>query len=678
MKKFTKYLFVAVMAAFTFASCEKEKENELVNPKGSPVKFAFSATATSETEATLKVVSDVPVPADVTVTLAADASNNMPDGAMTYPKELVMEKGQTEVTGKLTVDKDKLTPEIKYKAVLTASLAGTAFGSAQVLSITVPKPEPVIVDGDAAEWANLPSDYVTEITCPDGAEFAGIKSAKVFYEDKLFVLLELTDEAIAKGIEDGKLRVHFYFDGDNSKADGFYHKWSKPAIDCMLEGKLSSGGAWCAISSAYYKYTGTDPNVWSGSWTSTEVSPAFTFAGKDNYYECAMDYSGYPGGLGTVIGMGFDIQDGDYAMLGYLPYGGNLAQVVKNGEEIPATPEVEINIDGDFSEWKTMPTITGNGAIKVMKMYQAEDKLYYYVEVDKNHESIKTDASLDFAHRLMLCFDDGDNKGEFGGTDWAGAKFDKMYGVWLMQKGVANMACFDLQGFEHKEVDGDVMKFEFGFDKPADAVLSGDFYLYGAYINTQYVENSQWEGEEGVHVGSAPASNHCLAYQGEPRAITLDGDFTDWLAYDGACEGNCGIFKAASDANNLYFYVHRTTGGRYSAIWNGSGYLYIALEIDGDTTNGVTLNSNGPYDFIGFFYPFGDQAIIEAPADGAECLPEGTTLANIKCKGVVDETGAHIEYSIPRADLPAIPNTPIKVTSWGNKDLHKVTLTCTL
>lgn len=681
MRKLFTYLSVAVMAAAVFSSCEKEKENPILNPSGSPVQFTFTSTAVSETEATLKVTSDVPVPADVTIALATDATNNM--AGMTFPAEIVVAKGTTEATATLTVDKDALTPEVAYKAVITASIAGTQFGKVTALTITVPKPAPVTVDGEIAEWANLPSDYVTEIACPDGAEYAGIKSAKVFYEDKLYVLLELTDDAIAKGVADGKLRAHFYFDGDNSKADGYYHKWNKPAIDYMLEGKISAGGEWCAISSSYYKYTGTDPNVWSGSWTSAEVSPTFTFAGKDNYYECAMDYSTYPGGLGNVIGLGFDIQDGDYNILGYLPYGGSLAQVVKNGEEIPAVPEVEINIDGDFSEWKSVPSIAGDGAIKTMKMHETADKLYYYVEVDKTNENIKTDETLDYAHRLMLCFDNCDNQGGFGSKDyWGGAKYDKMYGIWLMQKGVANMACWDLEGFEHKEVDGDVMKYEFGFNKPNEAVFNGGAYLYGAYVNTQYVEGETWNGEEGFHGGSAPESNHCLAYKGEPIAPSVDGNMSEWVAYDGVCYGNYGMFKVASDAQNIYFYSYRTTDGRYSAIWGGSGYIYVAFDIDGDETNGVTLNSNGPYDFIGFFMPY--YGTLEAPeikenaGEGGDSLPEPYNLLGMKCKGYADETGAYIEYSVPRSSLPTIPTTPIKITSWGNKDLHKVSITCTL
>ena len=36
------------------------------------------------------------------------------------------------------------------------------------------------------------------------------------------------------------------------------------------------------------------------------------------------------------------------------------------------------------------------------------------------------------------------------------------------------MACLDLQGFEHAESDGDVMKFEFGFNKPNNDVFSSN------------------------------------------------------------------------------------------------------------------------------------------------------------------------------------------------------------
>ena len=143
------------------------------------------------------------------------------------------------------------------------------------------------------------------------------------------------------------------------------------------------------------------------------------------------------------------------------------------------------------------------------------------------------------------------------------------------------------------------------------------------------------------------------------------------------------MFKAYSDADYLYFYSWRTTEGRFSDIWGGSGYVYLGFDLDGNPDNGVELNSNGPYDFIGFFFPYGGSAeapaITEAPGvDGGWAPEEGHTLANMKCKGVTNENGAYMEYSIPRKDIPTIPGTPITITSWGNKDMNKVTLTTTL
>ena len=163
-------------------------------------------------------------------------------------------------------------------------------------------------------------------------------------------------------------------------------------------------------------------------------------------------------------------------------------------------------------------------------------------------------------------------------------------------------------------------------------------------------------------------------------AIKIDGDFSDWDEIEGESNSIYGMFKATSDTENIYFYSWRTTGGRYSDIWGKVGYIYLGFDLDGNSENGVTLGGNGPYDFIFYFYPYGGSADAPAFIDQpkATCAPDTYTLTNIQCKGVANEQGAYIEYSIPRADLPTIPNTSITITSWGNKDLPKVTLTCTL
>ncbi len=679
MKKFAKYLFVAVMAAFTFASCEKEKENELLNPSGTPVKFTLTANATSETKANLKVVSDVPVPADVTITLSAAKENNVTSG-MSFPSELIMKKGETEVSGVLTLDKDSLTPEVKYTAVISASVAGVVFGTVTALKITVPKPAPVTVDGDATEWAKLPSDYVTELVCSEAAELKGLKSAKVFYDDKLYVLLEVTDEALAQGVTDGKLRMHFYFDNGNDGDKGYKEK-----VDCMLEGKMTSGGEWCALSSSYYNWTGTDPTVWGGSWTAAEAAPTFDFAGKGNLYECAMDYSAYPGGLKDVIGMGFDIQNGDYVAVGYLPSDGVVAQVVKNGAEIPKAPEVEVKIDGDFSEWKSIESIPGDGAIKALKMHLSDSKVFFYLELEKT-EDVQISETMAFAHKVMLCFDNGDNKGENGDLAWSGARFDKMVDIWLMQAGVPNMITWGLDGFDHKEAaDGDIQKYEFCFNKSVDAVLSGNCVCYGAYITNQTVDTSTgsevWEGKDTDRIGSAPAIHQPMAFVGDTPnpelvAITIDGNMDEWANVTSGLyqeDGTYIAFKATYDENNIYVYSKRNW---HTGLWGG-GYYYYQFDTDNNIETGLVGDGaiNGSYKGYGiekwmYLQLFGGSAdeptFNTAPEGGS--YPDESVRANVKANGVTDKaTFIETEVSIPRANLGVKKGDVIGIYTVGNK-----------
>ncbi len=172
-----------------------------------------------------------------------------------------------------------------------------------------------------------------------------------------------------------------------------------------------------------------------------------------------------------------------------------------------------------------------------------------------------------------------------------------------------------------------------------------------------------------------------VAGSAAPANITIDGDMSDWEAVKGVSNGTHGMFKVASDDENIYFYTWRTTEGRFSELWGtGVGYVYFAFDLDSNPDNGVSLNGNGPYDYIGFIYCFGGTAsapVIEITKAG-DCAPSDYTVANVVIKGKVDENGAYLEYSIPRADLPEIPKTPVTVTSWGNKDLAKVQLTATL
>ncbi|MBO4742380.1 MAG: BACON domain-containing protein, partial [Bacteroidales bacterium] len=190
----------------------------------------------------------------------------------------------------------------------------------------------ITVDGNAADWEGIQG--VASADCPAGAELTGIKSAKAYYGDKLYVLAEFSDEALAKGVADGKLRFHVFFSG----ADGLLSRfWADENIAYMMEGKATSGGSYTDFSSPLYKFTGATSADWA--WDNSGVSPAVTSAGNGNIYEVAIDYSDYPGGFPEQVEIGIDCADGNYEVLGYAPQTSHKF-VLKKGEvvDVPDDP----------------------------------------------------------------------------------------------------------------------------------------------------------------------------------------------------------------------------------------------------------------------------------------------------------------------------------------------------
>ena len=170
----------------------------------------------------------------------------------------------------------------------------------------------------------------------------------------------------------------------------------------------------------------------------------------------------------------------------------------------------------------------------------------------------------------------------------------------------------------------------------------------------------------------------------EPEGIiAIDGDFSDWAEIEAVSNGTHKEFKVALDDNYLYLYTKRVKGegdaaSGYEEMWghSGEGYVYVALDLDKNPETGEMLWSNGPYEFVGYSWPFGGSAsapeIRENPgASNTNCAPSTCTMKNILCKGVIGTDEVTIEYRIPRADLPAIPETPFIVYSWGSLGLDR-------
>ena len=248
------------------------------------------------------------------------------------------------------------------------------------MKVTCTKEQPaspsITIDGDPSDWEGAAN--VVSLECPADAEMTGLLSAKILYSDKLYFLVQLSDEAIA----DGKVRLHVYFDTDDFGCQAA--RWIDNSIDYMLEGKMTSGGAFVKFSSAFHKFIGTQPTDWENCWPATDYTPVFESAGNGSWYELSMSYDGYPGGLPEQFKIGLDEVNSGWDIIGYLPQTQHMLVIKKNGiaeqPEEPGGETASITIDGNMSDWASIEGATGEGINAAFKVASDEDNLYFYVK----------------------------------------------------------------------------------------------------------------------------------------------------------------------------------------------------------------------------------------------------------------------------------------------------------
>lgn len=407
MKSLAKYLFLTALAAFALTSCVKEFEDEVLNPKGSPVQFTLSGDSGELTGNTIavKVTSTVEVTTDIAIKLSLDGDATVKNANMTFP-DLVMTKGNKEVSGVVQFNPAGLKGSTDYDIIIKATVYGVDLAQKVKLSYTTP-PDPPKPDADAFTIDGITTDWdekegIVTIECGAGATMNGIKSIKAHYGNKLHFLLELTDEAAAKGVD--TLFFHIFFNGDNNAEGGLLHKWNSPDIDYMVEGMIMKKGKFVSYKSNYFKRDTTAADGWK--WADTKVSATFDSAGEGKYYEMSMEYNKYPGrgGLAKIFTIGFDLQDSKYNVIGFLPNTAADAPCAKASlrkVHFPIPDPDGFSIDGDAADWnKTwgVQTITcPKGAeltgLKSVKMHYGNN-LHFLFELDPTVLSSPDSVSL--------------------------------------------------------------------------------------------------------------------------------------------------------------------------------------------------------------------------------------------------------------------------------------------
>lgn len=231
----------------------------------------------------------------------------------------------------------------------------------EIPDFTEETPEGLVMDGDASDWAALNPANVVNIELPADAELNWIKNAKVYYDDKLYVLLELSDEAIAYS----KTRFYLFF--DTAELGNLTQHWAKSTIDYMTEGKIIVSGAPVAYSASLYAH---NAELGGWKWTETGVAPTFDCKGAGNLYEFSMAYDNFPGTLPEAFNIGFQVADSDYATTGFLPQAEKMARIVKVGATDPGE-------GGEEDTWDYTPSAE----------YLAEDNLWKAVDAKHTIES---------------------------------------------------------------------------------------------------------------------------------------------------------------------------------------------------------------------------------------------------------------------------------------------------
>ena len=364
MKKLFRFALAALATAALFVSCEEKLEPEPEQkPDDKEKTVELTGISLDKTTASVKVGET----ASFKVLYNPDNATEKPEATWASDTPAVATVAGGVVTGVAAGE-----------AKITATVGTfTATATVTVTEDVIPSKYPL----DLVDWDNLNPDYLVSMELPEGAAMTGLKSAKVYYDDKLYILAEISDEAIA----DGKVRMHVYFDVDNT--GGLQQHWNKPVIDYMTEGKITNGGAYVSYSSTLYKWDGTPEDPWK--WADSGLAPTCVGGGKDNLYEMSLDYSAFADKMPVAFNLGLDVVNSSWATFGFLPSVAEgtpkLARMVKAGQTDPGeepedlwdyTPGAEYLADNNL--WKAA---TGN------------EKFYYYHCTSADWNGADTEAA---------------------------------------------------------------------------------------------------------------------------------------------------------------------------------------------------------------------------------------------------------------------------------------------
>ena len=209
-----------------------------------------------------------------------------------------------------------------------------------------------VTDGSAAEWDNLPAEYVfTTVSAATPVENrSALKSVKV-YNDNMYLNL-LVEWDATKITDKSYVPFHIYIDADNSDATGGYaDEFLVGSVDVLLETAIISSADDGTVSTSYnpavFKWWGevggsgwnwTDPATehsqedgWGAEVAEGSLPIGTSQIISDNVVEIQLLRELIPFSIANEFKIGFDIQQ-NWSSVGVLPN----ANADETGAEVKA------------------------------------------------------------------------------------------------------------------------------------------------------------------------------------------------------------------------------------------------------------------------------------------------------------------------------------------------------
>lgn len=201
-------------------------------------------------------------------------------------------------------------------------------------------------DNSVADWNALPSQYVSEATCPDSALWTGVSKIMVYADDE-YINYAVFYDSVKMSNHSWTDAMQIFINADNSdQTGGYYELFADAAVDLMLEGNLfDEAGGPIPYSPAVYQWAGPEggePGSRVGEWSEVWNLLVFSISGEsqiigNSIIEGRLKKAYIPwSNWSDKFRIGINVQQ-NWEAIGYLPQGNS-----PDGIRIGRTSQLEV------------------------------------------------------------------------------------------------------------------------------------------------------------------------------------------------------------------------------------------------------------------------------------------------------------------------------------------------